>query len=136
MRRQAAGHPDPVRDWSRVFDSGSGRTIRSDAKGAIAGYGRQRNNQAAHALYNLRRKQMGNSWRTHQSVACAKRGKCAYNGCPNLLRSKAKYPRSYDTHMRCEECSLMAGKDVYFCNDVKKGVPCLCHLAYHTHHCS
>ena len=41
--------------------------------------------------------------------------------------------------MICEECSVLAGKPIYLCNDTinvgnkktTKGTPVLCHLAYH-----
>jgi hypothetical protein len=40
MRKQLAEHPKPTRDLTNIFDFGTGRKIRSDAKGEIApGFG-------------------------------------------------------------------------------------------------
>ena len=46
--------------------------------------------------------------------------------------SKAVTPRSYDTSMRCEECTAFSGKSTFLCNDNKKGVAVHCHEAYHS----
>ena len=45
--------------------------------------------------------------------------------------SKAKYPRSSNRHMHCEECSAYLGKDVFLCNGFVKGVLVTCHWHYH-----
>jgi hypothetical protein len=65
-------------------------------------------------------------------MASSKRGKCFWVHCPGPTASAAnKKPRTYETSMRCEECSAMLEKNVFLCNDTKKGVPILCHQAYH-----
>ena len=68
-----------------------------------------------------------------------KKGRCLWEGCPNLTLGEAKRKRGYSTFMRCEECSIAKGINVFYCNDVKgyvegkKGArkTCTCHLAYH-----
>ena len=138
MRSQRAEHPTWLRNISKVFDSGVGQKMRSDAKGLIAGAGRQRTHVLTR-LGALRTKQRKTPWRQHQSLAHAKQGRCSWEGCPGKKASKAAYPRSYDTFMRCEECSAFQGKDVFLCNDIKGRVEgdtqsrktIQCHLAYH-----
>ena len=49
----------------------------------------------------------------------------------NMNNSSTKRKRSYKTTMRCEECSVSEGRDVYLYNDVNNGIPILCHLVYH-----
>ena len=131
MRKRKAEHPPPVMDLGRLFDGGSRRKLRTDAKGDVAGHGRQRDTRPAQALYNFERRLVGNSWRTHQPIPSAKRGWCCYRGCPGLCDTNAKRSRGYMTHVRCEECSVREGRDVYLCSSVKNGVLCLCHLRYH-----
>ncbi|KAL7529127.1 hypothetical protein ACHAWF_002847 [Thalassiosira exigua] len=106
-----------------VFDSGSGRKVRSDAQGTIArNHTVQRRNRPSARLAQMLR---ANPWRRHQSTACAKWGRCSYAGCPGWQASNAKVKRSHDTFMTCEECSLEKGKTVYFCNNVQNGVASL-----------
>ncbi len=57
----------------------------------------------------LKNKQRTLPWRIHQSKVVATRGKCGWDDCPGKLASKAARPRSSDTYMRCEECSLHLG---------------------------
>ena len=54
--------------------------------------------------------------------------------CPGKTLSTAKYLRSSDTHMRCEECSAHQGKDIFLCNSFVKGGPVNCHRHYHMYH--
>jgi len=133
LREQRPEVPPPTRDLVSVFPN-SGRKIRSDAIGQVS-VGVRPAEQSTTAMSNLRKKQKTHHWRIHQSVACAKRGRCAYNGCPNLTISQAKEKRSYDTYMRCEQCTLEHDKSMYFCNDTKKGKPVLCHMLYHQQYC-
>ena len=112
--------------------------MRSDAKGLIAGAGRQQTHVLT-LMGALRSKQKNSPWRQYQSLVHAKKGNCSWEGCPGKLASKAVYPCSNDTFMRCEECSPFQGKDVFLCNDVKGGVEgdnqsrntIQYHLAYH-----
>ena len=75
-------------------------------------------------------------WSHHQNLACEKRGKCDYENCPRRLAGKRQ---GYDTNMRCEECSVLEGRDVFLCNGTKGKVEgsknkwevCLCHVRYH-----
>ena len=69
----------------------------------------------------LKNKQRTLPWRIHQSEAVAKRGRCGWEDCPGKLASKAAYPRSSDTYMRCEECSMRLGKEVFLCNGFNRG---------------
>ena len=135
MRYDAvAGYVDTEHDTFKNFQLPPGRKIRSDAIGQVS-VGVRPAEQSTTAMSNLRKKQKTHHWRIHQSVACAKRGRCAYNGCPNLTISQAKEKRSYDTYMRCEQCTLEHDKSMYFCNDTKKGKPVLCHMLYHQQYC-
>jgi hypothetical protein len=136
MRKQAAEHPEYAKDISRMFDLKVGRKLRNDAKGyqCARSHGRQAKTKTIARLRALRSYQSRNSWQTHQSVPCAKRGKCAYKGCPNLRTSKSKRKRSYDTFMKCEEYSAEKGTDVYYCNGKKGKELVMCHLRYHMKH--
>jgi hypothetical protein len=83
-------------------------------------------------LKNRQRKLL---WSVHQSKAVEKYGKCCWGNCPGKTLSKAKYPRSSDTHMHCKECSAFLGiKDIFLCNSFIKGVPVICHWHYHIYH--
>ncbi len=46
----------------------------------------------------------------------------------------AKQARDSNTYMRCNECSIKMGKDVYLCNSYIKGMPVNCHRQYHLYH--
>ncbi len=134
MRTYRPEHPKFSRDLTNVFDFGTGRKIRTDAKGIVACGTRGRGAVEApqQRMRELRNKQKKSAWRIHQSMASSKRGRCCWVHCPGLTASAAnKKPRTYETSMRCEECSAMLEKNVFLCNDTKKGVPILCHQAYH-----
>ena len=130
MRLQRAEHPWHSRDLTNVFESGVGRKVRSDAQGVIARSGRKPQS-LLYRIYALLNRQKKAPWRRHQSLAYHQKGRCAWEGCVGKKKSKAKVPRSHQTCMRCEECSALRNKNVFFCNDTKKGVPVLCHIAYH-----
>ena len=132
MRTYRPEHPLPLRNIENVFDPASGRRRRSDAQGFVGG--RVRQEKVVKRMSLLRRKQTrGNGWRTHQSVSAIKRGKHSYKRCPGLKNNKNRRP--YDTCMRCEECSLELGKDVYFCNTTKGSKLVVCHITYHNKFC-
>ena len=131
MRSQKAEHPSYVKDISRMYNGKDGRKLRADAKGHVSGHGRSKERIINVQLNSLRKRKKTNSWRTHQSIACLDRGKCAYKGCPNLRLSTGKRKRSYDTYMKCEECSVIAKSSVYFYNNKKDGKIVNCHLCYH-----
>ena len=82
----------------------------------------------------LKNQQRKLRWRMHQSEVVAKWGNCGWDNCPVKLTRKAKYPRSNQTHMCCEECSVRLGQDIYLCNSYVKGVPVNCHQHYHIYH--
>ena len=145
-------HPLWLRDLTRVYHSTFGRQVRSDCRGvhtAIVPYTRTANGpgpsvMASVARLNKRKVreewQKRSPWRHHQSRACPRRDYCNYEHCPGLQASKAKRPRKYKTHMRCEECSEMLGYDWFLCNDVKGRVEgqseewnvVNCHHAFHS----
>ena len=134
MRKQNAEHPEHLKDISRMFDIKVGRKLRTDAKGhhQATTHGRQRDTGSLTRLCTLRSYQKHNAWRTHQSVPCVQKGRCGYNGCPNLASQKVRErKRTYDGNMKCEECSAKAGKNIYFCNSVKKGKIVNCHMRFH-----
>ena len=131
MRSQKAEHRSCVKDISRMFNGKDGRNLRSDTKGRVSGHGRRKERTINAQWNSLRKRRKMNSWRTHQSIACLDRGKCAYKGCHNLRHSTGKRKRSYDTYMKCEECSAIAQTNVYYCNNKKVGKIVNCHLSYH-----
>ncbi|KAL7525349.1 hypothetical protein ACHAXR_000966, partial [Thalassiosira sp. AJA248-18] len=136
MRSQHPEHPNHSQNLANVFDYGTGRKIRTDAKGTVAQGSRGAAAIAApqQRFRELRNKQKKAVWRMHQSMAYEKEGKCNWENCPGKAKEggeSRKRKRSYSTYMRCEECSARLGKNIFLCNNVKKGVPVLCHLAYH-----
>ena len=130
MRSLTAEHPAHIRDLTNVFDSNTGRKLRSDAMGLVAAIGRQPR-ATIQRLSRLKNQQKKAPWRTHQNLAFHRKGKCCWKGCPGIKATTANRPRGYDTFMRCEECSANHGKDMFFCNNSKSKKPVLCHLAYH-----
>jgi len=84
MRSYIPRHPAILRDLSRVYHSGVGRKIRSDAKGICAVAKRASGVMARAArLRSLRYKQTHReTWRVHQSKACERRGYCECASCP------------------------------------------------------
>ena len=137
MQLQKVEHPVHVRNLATMWDTGSGNRILTGAQGDVTGHGRAREDMAVcQVLRNLKEKQRFNPWCTHQSIAHKVHVKCAFAGCPNLRNGNTKRRRSYDTFMKCKECSAESGKTVYFCNDSKTGVPVLSHQSHHgRNHC-
>ena len=152
MRTRRFSHPPIIRDMTPLFDNNLGIVRRSDAHGNMdagvstvsavtaAGSLASRTVKAISSLKALRFTQQKRSpWRQHQSIAYEKRGRCAYVGCPGLSSGKSKEPRKWDTNMRCEECSVIDGYDVFLCNGIKGLVEgekktwnvCTCHSEYH-----
>ena len=135
MRTQAAEHPSHLKDVSRMFDIKGGRKLRKDAAGhrQASAHGRQAETVSTARLCTLKSYQSRNSWRTHQSVPCLQKGKCAFRGCPNLQTKEKsrKRNRSYDTYMKCEECSAKKGSAVYYCNNKKGKAIVNCHMRHH-----
>jgi hypothetical protein len=156
MRERSFSHPPIFRKMSQLHNSGVGRKVRSDANGIVAAAGSSvtevRGMIAAAGLSSSRMiraissikalwytQQKRSPWRHHQSVAFEKRGRCAYNKCPGIADSKSKVPRCYETNMRCEECTVLLGRDIFLCNGTKGLVEgekrtwkvCLCHVEYH-----
>ena len=138
MRSYVPRHPSILRDLSRVFASGAGRKIRSDARGIARGPVTAAAIMAKVARAKcLRYKQQHRSpWRQHQSMACERRGYCENTECPG--QGQARW-RARETNMRCEECSEMLGRNVFLCNgtrglvdgEVRKWKVICCHQEYH-----
>ena len=113
MRTQAAQHPDSKRCLTKMWCTGSGRKLRTDAKGDVASFGRARLGSAILSHLRLKRRQQMETWRHHQSVVTKKRGKCAFKGCLNIYTIEArKCKRTYNTHHKCEECSTNSACNV------------------------
>ena len=57
-----------------------------------------------------------NLWCIHQPYPriTKKEHSCAYDACPGLKRNNSR-KRAYKLTMKCEECSVMNKKDMYFC---------------------
>ena len=78
-------------------------------------------------------------WRSHQSVSMPKKeGKyCMYEHCAGRKGSQQvkRKRRGYRTKHRCEECSIITGKDLWLCNNTKTTGGIYkshhCHLKYH-----
>ncbi len=89
----------------------------------------------------LTRQKKKQPWRYHQSLSAATGRKCSWARCPGIEKSKGKQKHTYDTCMRCEECTTNAGCNMQhlflfvqqhnFCNDTKNSVVVSCHVAYH-----
>ena len=131
MRKRKAEHPSWIRDLSVVHSAGTGRKIRTDKNGTVSKLNEQAEPVWRKGESYLQVQQRTSPWRIHQSVACTIRKYCVFECCPSIINSSVNRKRSYKTTMRCEECSVSEGRDVYLCNDVKNGIPILCHLAYH-----
>jgi hypothetical protein len=130
MRVREAGHPLYTRDMTNVFDLGTGQAVRSDAKGVMAD--KHERPQVLKRLAILQKQQKKAHWRMHQSVAGKEKGRCCWKNCEGLKASKAACPRRPETHMRCEECSALLGKNIFLCNGYKAGKVYSCHLQYHS----
>ena len=113
MRLQRAEDPLHSRDLTDCFEYDSGRKVRSDALGIID-RSEPKPQSIMQKLYALLNRQRKTLWRRHQSLAYHRQGKCAWEDCPGKKQSKAKRPRSYDTVMRCEECSALRKKNMFF----------------------
>ena len=70
MRTYRPEHPKFSRDLTNVFDFGTGRKIRTDAKGIVACGTRGRGAVEApqQRMRELRNKQKKSAWRIHQSM--------------------------------------------------------------------
>ena len=120
---------------SKLFGWITGRKVRLNAKGMMTVQSVMPREETPTDNYALLKNQHRQSpWRVHQSKAVEKYARCCWEDCPWKRLSKAKYPRSSDMHMRCEECSAYLGKDVFLCNGFVKGVPVNCHRHYHMYH--
>ena len=137
MRMYDAKHPPPVRDLTNAFDS-TARVFRSDSKhGTVSnshvriGEGATRTDSQKRALQMQKQK---NPWYTHQpSPRVTKTPQlCKYGACPGLRR-KNKRKRAFTTKMKCEECSVMANRDMFFCMTINKKDIRNCHYRYHIH---
>ena len=116
MQLYPTEHPKNSRDLTNVFDFGTGRKIHSDAHGDKVAC-----NGVAQTGAMLQRKKFLNilkkaPWHRHQSVAHSRKGRCHYVDCPDKKAGKAdnKRARAYETCMKCKECSIALGKDVFF----------------------
>ena len=76
MRKHKAEHPSIFRDLTKVFDSGRGRKIRSDAKDIVASAAGLQQNHVIACLGKLRMKQRKLPWKQHQSLPTLQRGLC------------------------------------------------------------
>ena len=131
MRKRKAEHPAWIQDLCVVHSAGIGRKIRTDKNGVVSKSNGQAEPLRSKRQSDLQVQQKKSPWQIHQSVACDIRKHCVFECCPSIVNSSANRKHSYKTSMRCEECSIDEGRDVYLCNDVKTGIPILCHLVYH-----
>ena len=68
MRMQKCEHPSATMDLSKMWHPGSGRQLRSDAKGTTAGASRTRLGEGIRKPNLLARRQLQDTWRRHQSI--------------------------------------------------------------------
>ena len=137
MWKLRAEHLSWTQDMGKLFGWVTGWKVRSrsDAKGMMMVMPSCPPVKAPMNNYALlKNKQRNLPWSIHQSKVVAKKGKRGWEECLGKLASKAAYPCSSDTHMRCEECSVRLGKDIYLCNGFIKGAPVNCHRHYHIYH--
>ncbi len=59
------------------------------------------------------------------------RGRCCWEKCPGLKKSKEKVKQSYRTISRCKECSAKAGLNIWLCSGAKGNEVLPCHIEYH-----
>ena len=106
-----------LRDLTNVSEYGCGRKRRSDAKGTVSKAVEPvpKVMKVHKKLQDVKRK---HPWRVHQSMATVRK-RCCWKDCPGRTEQDSKLP--YYTIMKCEECSIKEGRDMYFCNTVKKG---------------
>lgn len=118
LRSQRPEVPKHSRNLSSVFGL-DGRRIRSDALGEVCVPVAEPEPDRSDKGW-LKREQKNYPWRTHMSYACITKGRCSYEGCPGLTKSAetAVRKRGANTYMRCEECSVEAGGNIFFCNGV------------------
>ena len=114
-----------------VHSAGTGQKIRTDTNGVVSKLNEQAEPVCRKRQSDLQCQQKKSPWRIHQSVAGNICCNCVFKCCPSIIDSSVNRKHSYKTTMRCEECSVSEGRDVYLCNDVKNGIPILCHLVYH-----
>ena len=132
MRQRRAEHPSWTRDMSKLLGWNAGRKVHLDAKVMMTVQSVMPREEPPTDTYALLKNQQRRSpWRVHQSEAVEKYARCCWEDCPGKRLGTAKYPRSSQTHMRCEECSAYPGKDVFLCNGFVKGAPVNCHRHYH-----
>jgi len=133
LRTHAANHPAHLQDTDQVEGFLSGTKISRDRKFAVALMPLKLMNMIlqSNILEQQKKKQ---PWRVHQSLAFEHQGKCCWPKCPGLMKGESKRKRSYNTFMRCEECSATSGLNIFLCLDTKNGVPVCCHVAYHKRH--
>ena len=141
MRKLAAHHPSPYRNLTTTHDS-KNRKVRSDIKGKISSgmvnnairpavsspNEKNQRNQAR----SLRKKQHHYQWYHHQSVSFTKGNLCKWEACPGRRRTHTKKRNvPHETHMRCKDCSIKEGVNMFLCNTTVKGVQRHCHFRYH-----
>jgi hypothetical protein len=61
----------------------------------------------------------------------ATRGRCSWEKCSGIKKSKGIQKRAYDMFMRCKECMANAGCNIYLYKDTKGGEVVSCHATYH-----
>ena len=79
------------------------------------------------------------AWYTHHLECQEAKGVCKFEECPGQKRmffntkGSQRSPRPHDTKYKCMKCSIENKKNMYFCNDVKRGETTVnrCHLLYH-----
>ena len=131
IQKQKAEHLAWIRDLSMVYSAGKGQKIWTDKNGVVSKLNEQAEPVCRKGESYLQVQQRTSPWQIHQSVACNICKHCVFECCPSIINSSANRKHSHKTTMRCEECSISKGRDVYLCNDVNTGIPILCHLAYH-----
>ena len=135
MRTLSPEHPNHKRDLTNVDEFGCGRKRRADAKtsSSTAVEPEPTVIKQGKKLQTQKRK---HPWRAHQSMAYVDpdgtRHRCCYDDCPGRREQKGKRP--FFTVMRCEECSIESGCNMFFCNSIKNGKAYHCHTAHHNKH--
>jgi hypothetical protein len=79
----------------------------------------------------LTKQQKKEQWCIHQCMPVTTQGKCCWERCPGIQKSKAKRKRVYNTNYHCKECSTTLGCNIYLCHTIKNGEVVSCHVAYH-----
>jgi hypothetical protein len=120
IRNREATHLVHLQDMDQVDGQLVGTRIQTDKKFGVK-LSPPKSTMTISCRGEMMRQQKKQPWRVHQSLSWTAWGRYCQAKCPRIEKSKASMKCSYDTFMRCKECSASAGCNVYLCNGNKGG---------------